>query len=407
MAGKTQDDGISVMIGTLLLILITVTAAAGLAVMISTMQKDAMNRQAQITAAQNELIQITGVTFQSNITDWNTYFWPPDPNSTLNQSYSSVTFTLTNLNNQEARIIGISVNGKYAHNITVIPDPSLPPKSPVSYNLSDTENSSYITIPASTGKKFRINFTNDFSTPPQNIGQNDQITILVMTTLFNSFQKMFQPPNPIIQYSTPTLGSGSGQRDVLNLDGSQSYAANNNSIAYWYWSIQDASNTLTKSEQQGNCSNSTYFGQLYTAQGKTVQIQPRSRGPFCVNLSVKDSTGMTKVSDDYTLVPENDQFAPPANFWAQFDSVNDTVTAHIKDINGGDVNGAVVTYILDSNPSGNLSLTSYVGETGADGTSSTAVCGNVLGNQIGVVKVEYGNFQPFPVMISNTSTGSC
>jgi len=305
MAGKKHDDGVSVIVGTLLLILITVTAAAGLAVMISTMQKDAMNRQSQINAAQNELIQITGVTFQSNITDWNTYFWPPDPNS-LNQSYSSVTFTLTNLNNQEARIIGISVNGKYAHNITVIPEPSLPPKSPVSYNLSDTENSSYITVPASTGEKFRINFTNDFSTPPQNIGQNDQITVQVMTSLYNTFGKTFQPPNPVIQYSTPTLGSGSGQHEVLSLDGSQSYAANNNSIVDWSWSVQDANAT----NPQGNCTDSANLIQMYSAHGKTVQYQARSQGPFCVNLKVQDNTGMTKVSDP-TLIPEDDQFFPP------------------------------------------------------------------------------------------------
>ena len=44
MIARTGDDGVSVIVGTLLLILITVTAAAGLAIMISQMQKDAMNR---------------------------------------------------------------------------------------------------------------------------------------------------------------------------------------------------------------------------------------------------------------------------------------------------------------------------------------------------------------------------
>ena len=54
MTSRKDDSGVSVIVGTLLLILITVTAAAGLAVMISQMQKDAMNRQTHITAVQNE-----------------------------------------------------------------------------------------------------------------------------------------------------------------------------------------------------------------------------------------------------------------------------------------------------------------------------------------------------------------
>jgi len=386
MAGKIRDDGVSVIVGTLLLILITVTAAAGLAVMISTMQKDAMSRQSHITAAQNELIQITGVNFKTNSTDWDTYYWPP--NGTLNRTYSSFTFTLTNLNNAEARILGFSVNGKYAHNVTVIPDPSLS-KYPVPYDLSDTENSSYISVPASTGEKIRINFTNDFSTPPQNIGQNDQISIQVMTTLYNTFGKTFQPPTPVLQSSTESQNIGPVQREVLVLDGSSSFAAGNSSITDWFWAVQDASNTTTSVDPQGNCTDTMNLSQSMSFRGKVVHYQPRSRGPFCLNLTVQDNAGMMK-SSDYTLVPENDQFVPPANLNAI--SQGSFINVTVIDLNGKPVPNAVVNYVIDTNQFGNLTLSNYIGVTDMTGMNSSNVTSG-----IGTVRVVYDSFTPIVV----------
>ena len=48
MTRPLNDKGVSVIIGTLLLILITVTAAAALGLMISQMQKTAANQQEHI-----------------------------------------------------------------------------------------------------------------------------------------------------------------------------------------------------------------------------------------------------------------------------------------------------------------------------------------------------------------------
>ena len=402
MAGKKHDEGVSVIVGTLLLILITVTAAAGLAVMISQMQKDAIDRQSKITAAQNEQIQITGVAFRLSPADWDQY----SQNATLNQSYaisnqsySSVTFTLSNLNNEEARVIGISVNGIYAHNVTVIPDPSLSlPIIP--YNLSNQEPSSYIPVPASAGLKVRVNFTGDFFTVPSNIGQNDQITIHLMTSLFNSFVRTFQPPNPVVQFSTDSQNIGSIQRDVLVLDGSSSFAANNNSITDWSWSVLDAANTTTTEDLQANCTDSVNLSQAYSGRGKIIHYQPRSQGPFCVNLTVQDNTGMKKTSD-YVIIPENDQFVPPMKPRVQFNQPFINVT--ILDINGNPVPDQVVNYIIDNNPSGNLTLSYYVGETNNSGMNSTMVLGdgNTGGGGTGTVNVVYGDFQPYPVMVSN------
>ncbi len=55
-----NDKGVSVIVGTLLLILITVIAAATLAVMVSQLQKDQMNRESQEQAVHDENIVISG-----------------------------------------------------------------------------------------------------------------------------------------------------------------------------------------------------------------------------------------------------------------------------------------------------------------------------------------------------------
>jgi flagellin-like protein len=397
MTAMTGDEGVSVIVGTLLLILITVTAAAGLAIMISQMQKDAMNRQAHISAVQNEQILITGVTFESVPAVWDQTFWPP--NGTLNQSYSAVTFSLTNLNTEDSSVIGMSVNGIYAHNFTVVSSSSQPEYIP--YNFSSQDPSSSLAVPASASEKIRINFTTDFFSLPPHIGPNDQVTIQVMTSLYNTFAKSFQPPNPVIQSNTVTQNLGSIQRDALVLDGTQSFAANNNTIVDWNWSVQDASGTITDGapDQQGNCTDTQNLTTPNYLKGKIAHFQPNLPGPFCVYLTVQDSSGMKK-SSDYVVIPSNDQFVPPANFWVQFNPnpPSNFINVTIKDINGKPVPNAVVNYIIDTNQFGNLSLDNYEGITDGNGMNSSNVTSG-----IGTVKVISGNFAPIEIGVRGSS----
>jgi hypothetical protein len=396
MAGNWNEHGVSVIVGTLLLILITVTAAAGLAVMISQMQKDEMNRQSHLSAVKNEQILITGVTFESRPSDWDQY---GPPNNTLNQSYSAVTFSLTNLNNDESRVIGISLNDKYPHNFTLIADSSHPMYQP--YNFSSHDPSSYFVVPASGSEKVRINLTNDFFSPPQHIGENDQITIRVMTSLYNTFEKSFQPPNPVIQPNTETQTLGTIRRETLVLDGSQSYSPTNTTIVDWNWSVQDASQTMTGGgiNPEGNCLDPVNLSSPVYLRGKTVRYQPTTQGPFCVNMTVQDSIGMKKWSD-YTVIPRNDLFVPPSNFIVMFNKIfpGSFINVTIKDINGMPVKDAVVNYIIETNQFGNLSLDNYVGVTDNFGTNSSNVTSG-----IGTVKVAYGNFAPIDVAVQGSS----
>ena len=94
-----DESGISVIIGTLMLILITITAASGLALMVSGMQKEAMERESHLAAVASENLRIIAIDPAGNATHWH-----------------SVNVTLMNLNTEDSRVTAISLNGVHAMN---------------------------------------------------------------------------------------------------------------------------------------------------------------------------------------------------------------------------------------------------------------------------------------------------
>jgi hypothetical protein len=211
---------------------------------------------------------------------------------------------------------------------------------------------------------------------------------MIMTSLNNFFEQTFKPPNPIVQSSIATENLGVLQRDVLVLDGSQS--TSDNTISIWNWSIVDASPT-------GNCGGN-FTNPANYATGKVTRYNPPSVGPFCVNLTVTDNTGMMATSN-YISIPADPQFLPPANIVAQFNSPFVNVT--IKNVNGNSVQGAVVNFLTEqSQQFGNLTLDNYVATTDQYGNSSVNVtCG------IGTVKVVSGQLSPIELAVRANNTG--
>ncbi len=304
MTRPLNDQGVSVIIGTLLLILITVTAAAALAVMVSQMQKAAMTQQSHLAAVKAENVQFSSVNFQNDPVSWNqTPF-----NITNSGNWSSVTLHLVNLNTDDVDIVAIAVsssgsgNPQYAKNITVINATlnGLPQQQ--SYNQSSIGTFN-LDIPGTQSQEIQINFTDGFPNSPMVIGTHDQVKIMIMTSLNNFFEQTFKPPNPVVQSSIATENLGVLQRDVLVLDGSQS--TSDNTISIWNWSIVDASPT------GGSCGGNFINPANYTT-GKVTRYNPPSDGPFCVNLTVTDNTGMMATSN-YISIPADSQFLPPAN----------------------------------------------------------------------------------------------
>nr|WP_321419475.1 hypothetical protein [uncultured Methanomethylovorans sp.] len=141
--GIKDDNAVTVVFGTLMLILITITVASGIAVMVSTMQKDAMEREEYRITVANEDIKI--VSIQPAINE-NTSQW------------GSAKLTLLNLNTEDSLIKGISFNDAYATNFMVYNNSNVIEKEgsyPVVYNYNRM-----IKIPAQKTVGICLNFSN-------------------------------------------------------------------------------------------------------------------------------------------------------------------------------------------------------------------------------------------------------
>jgi FlaG/FlaF family flagellin (archaellin) len=380
MAGTRNDEAVSVIVGTLLLILVTVIAAAGLAIMVSQLQKDEMDRQSHMAAVKSEQVQILAPGLANDPAAWNqTPF-----NVTASQSWnnwSSVSFTLSNLNTDDVNIIGIAVNDHYSRNFTAVTD--IPGPVRVSYNVSDSD---YLTIPGTGSRNVRINFTDDFSYP-QYVSTGEQVRIKVITSLNNVFEKSMKPPGPVFLTKIETEDLGSMQRRVLVLDGSASTA--DTAVAGWNWTIVSGAGTTPV---PGSWADTTNLSVMYS-RGKIVRVTPMDTGPFRISLSVTDDVGMSRTSGPVD-VPADPDYVPVSNVYAtRFNSTvlnHDIVNVTVKDINGNPVPGITVNFAIGSNPYNNLMFGPYYNITDSSGVATTEI---VAGN--GTVKVICGKF---PVM---------
>jgi hypothetical protein len=368
MAGIQNESGVSVIIGSLLLILITVTAASGLALMVSQMQKDEMNRQSHLAAVKSEKMEIHNIGLKNEWSEWNRTPWNIPENQSSN-NWSSVTLTLVNLNTDDVKVTGIAINNNYARNYSIVTDM---PFSLSSQNLSKYQ---YLTIPGTKSQKIQINFTEDY---PKTTSTDSKIHVRIMTSIFNTFEKTFKPPNPVFETRIEIEDLGVTQRDVIVLDGSRSTA--DNSVVQWDWTIEDRSNATVIEN---------------TTSGKVVRWNPLSPGPFRVKLTVTDDAGMTRTSSPVDI-PINSRFMPPANLNAEFDNSSKLIHVSVKDIIGNPLSNITVTYVKVNDKYGNLTLDNYFSTTGSNGTTSV----NVTDGQ-GTVKVIYGKLPQPEINVEN------
>jgi hypothetical protein len=375
MAGIQNESGVSVIVGTLLLILITVTAAAGLAIMVSQMQKDEMNRQSHLAAVKSENIEFFNIGLKNDRDAWNQSPFNVEENQSWN-NWSSITLTLSNLNTEDVKVIGIAINDHYARNYSTVSDSPVPVRIP--FNLSNQE---YLTIPGTNSQKVQINFTNDFPAIPFTIPTDSQIRVRVMTSIYNTFEKTFKPPNPIFETNIETEDLGVTQRDVIVLDGSRSTA--DNSVVQWDWLILDRSNAASW-DDVANIINTS-------EKGKMVRFYPNSTGPLRVRLTVTDDVGMTRTSSPVDI-PVNTRFVPPANLNAEYNAP--LIKVSVKDINGNPVSNITVNFLKGSDKYGNLTLDRYYNTTDLSGTTFA----NITEGQ-GTVKVIYGKLSPVEINV--------
>lgn len=342
MAGLSED-GVSVIVGTLMLILITVTAAAGLAIMISEFQKEDMERQSHIRSVEHENLSLTHIGLTNNKT-----FWAEWSNGTITDSgnWSTLDLTILNLNVEDSYVTAISVNGRYAKNYT--------------YNDVEYSPAKRLLIPARKSREnVKINVTSGFE-EPLFISTDEALDVRVLTSLYNTFARTFTQPTPVVHFTIRTENLGFVDRDLLVLDGSDSF--DDGAVAAWNWTIDDGSKTVPFAGNWLDAANIT----TSFAEGRKTTVRPESPGPLRINLTVTDDTGMTS-SSQYTYIPANPMFNPATNL--QVTVNGNEVNATVLDIGGKPVKGAVVNFVKTHDAYGNLTMSHWSRATDADGVA--------------------------------------
>lgn len=258
LKGKTRhvklikdESGLSVVVGTLLLIIVVVASVSAIALMVSQAQKKEMERNSLRAAIESENLKITSLALKTdNVSD---VYW------------STIKINVVNLNTEEARIVGININDRNAENFT---------DGIREYNFQNQ-----FPVPGGAGRQIILNLSSNSSsnstsplnisfTSPLNISRKDHIRVILFTSLANNFERVFLPPVPIIKVSVESEVIANISQEVLTLDGSDSFDREGTIINYEWQSDNFAPGSGQK-----------YRTNIFTR-------------PFNVTLSVRDSNGM-------------------------------------------------------------------------------------------------------------------
>ena len=177
MSLYNDERGISVIIGTLMLILITIIAASGLALMVSGMQNDAMERKSHLAAVASENLRIISI--------------DPSGNSTGGE-WDSVNVTIMNLNTADSRITAISLNGVHAKNYMAngaSGDLEYHRGYPAAYNFKKR-----VIVPAAGSKEICLNFTEQIV-----IESNESVDVLGWANISENYTYPL-PNHPRVAY---------------------------------------------------------------------------------------------------------------------------------------------------------------------------------------------------------------
>jgi len=344
-----REEGVSVIVGTLLLILITVIAAAGLAVMVSEFQKKEMQRQSLQEASENEDLKILSIAPECILADWQTAY--PLMNETTN--WSAISFDLYNANVDNTRITSVTINNRYPLRYRL---------DGVLYNTTGDPKGRPAIGATKTGT-IRISMTDGFSSP-YNISQGETVTIRVFTLYTNVFERTFQAPTSIAQYSIENENIGVGQREYVLLDGSESF--DDGEIREWIWTVMETN----QSSPIDWSDNSTVTEKEY--HGKVVPVRFESVGPFRILLTVTDDTGMFNTAGPIDI-PKKRAFDPPAYLDVSFEDATSTVTVTVTDLFGNPAEGDYVSFVAID---GDLSVSPTRAQTGTDGTATCTATGS-------------------------------
>jgi len=226
-------------------------------------------------------------------------------------SWESLTLTIRNLNTIESGVTQIEVGDVWMRNWTWITqaNTSLGMFSPVA--------------PLSIPAKSSVNVFVNLSVPGASFTKNSSLTVKVISTFGNTFSTTYSTPVPVARASTASENYLITNRDVITLDGSQSYSAADTIQEYvWAVSIPYVNGNGAQNCVANAFQNSTYYITAFVT-GETIQYTPESLfpsglnsdcidGPVQATLTVVDDLGFMS-SSNYLILPQDQSISPPAN----------------------------------------------------------------------------------------------
>jgi hypothetical protein len=151
-----DESGLSVIVGTLLLIIVVVGSVSALALMVSEAQKKDIERNSLRIAVESENLKITSLALKTdNLSD---------------ENWSTIKMNVVNLNTEEARIVGININDRNANNYTD--------------GVRDYNFQSQFPVPEGAGRQIILNLISNSSsnsTSPLNISFTEEIKLTLKT----------------------------------------------------------------------------------------------------------------------------------------------------------------------------------------------------------------------------------
>ncbi|MEA3254968.1 MAG: hypothetical protein U9Q22_03930, partial [Candidatus Altiarchaeota archaeon] len=341
------DKGMSNVVGALMLTLVVIIAAAGFAAMLSQIQREEMKRATHISAVEGEELRIMSIY--------------PEFNET-NLRLERLDVSVLNLNSRDSYLTRVSINDEEADNFT----------SKIEGVIYTHNSSVKLWIPAKESRLFSVNFTSNYD-PDYNISIIKPLEITLSTDYDNFFTRLYTPPTPVIKLLIETEDLGVAERDILVLDGSDSF--DDGSILGYHWLA----------------SNGTY--QVHNITGKKVRMILNQSGPFYVNLTVVDDTKMIGISENIKI-PANKNFNPAVSMEASATSyaAGDLIDVTVRDIDGGLVEGVGVSFIRMS---GDVTFSPAGDVTNSSGMASTTTNAGTSG----IIQIHSGKMNPLAVSV--------
>lgn len=344
---QKNNKGASEIVGALLLIAVVIVAVSGIAVIVAQVQKNEMERQSTIDAVEKENIKIMSI--------------KPVLNDTTGY-LDALNITITNLNSVDSRITTVVINDKAALNYT----------SADAYDAQKINLYSYtdrLNVPAGKATVLSINFSTNYD-PDPNASAQKPLKVSVLTENGNIFSKIYQPPTPVIKTSIETENLGVAERDLLVLDGSDSF--DDGSVISYNWKMYSF--------------NGADYNPTAQYSGKKVKAAINQTNDVYLDLTVSDDNDMLGVSEK-VRIPYSMNFNPAVRVNASKPSYTGTETMFVSvyDVNGRPLENVTVLFI---GMLGNVTVSPTSDVTDATGLAETSIMGGAGTVEIKVGKIE-------------------